>query len=199
MWCVKLLTHLAIGHPRELLPSLPVYTTFSIRMASPFSPYLNRRRNNLVILMVIHFCYLVFGASLQIGCPDTLGLWNLNTCCSLPCVSGAQGPASWPQQSSTNKSWLVRHLVSYGLTCSVNWKHHKDYNRQPVNCQYGCVLCTCIHSPKNIKKRTFLIEPMCEYSRSGEFAASMWACSCLYCWPLFCFPLFHWYCRSKYM
>lgn len=34
------LTHLAIGQPLELLPSRPVYATFSIRMASPFSPYL---------------------------------------------------------------------------------------------------------------------------------------------------------------
>lgn len=41
-----------MGHPRELLPSLPVYTTFSIRMASPFSPYLHQRRNNVVILLV---------------------------------------------------------------------------------------------------------------------------------------------------
>lgn len=40
---VKLLTHLAMGHPRELLPSLPVYTTFSTRIASPFCPYLCER------------------------------------------------------------------------------------------------------------------------------------------------------------
>lgn len=34
------LTHLAIGQPCELLPSLPVYTTTSTRTALPFSPYL---------------------------------------------------------------------------------------------------------------------------------------------------------------
>lgn len=39
---MKPLTHLAMGHPSELFPSLPVYTTFSIRMASPFSPYLQK-------------------------------------------------------------------------------------------------------------------------------------------------------------
>ena len=38
----RLLTHLAMGHPWELFPSLPVNTTFSILTASPFSPYLRR-------------------------------------------------------------------------------------------------------------------------------------------------------------
>ena len=36
-------THFAMGQPRELFPSFPVQMTFSIRMAFPFSPYLESK------------------------------------------------------------------------------------------------------------------------------------------------------------
>lgn len=38
---LAVLTHLATGQPCELLPSFPVYSTFSIRTAFPFWPYLS--------------------------------------------------------------------------------------------------------------------------------------------------------------
>ena len=36
MYKRKILTHLATGHPLELFPSFPVYTTISILIAFPF-------------------------------------------------------------------------------------------------------------------------------------------------------------------
>lgn len=43
MKCTKvILTHLAIGQPCVLLPSLPVYITFSILIARPVRPDLKK-------------------------------------------------------------------------------------------------------------------------------------------------------------
>lgn len=49
--CTKItLTHLAIGQPCVLLPSLPVYITFSILIAQPVKPDLKKRIANLITM-----------------------------------------------------------------------------------------------------------------------------------------------------
>lgn len=45
-----ILTHLAIGQPCVLLPSLPVYITFSILIAPPVRPDLKKENGNIYIM-----------------------------------------------------------------------------------------------------------------------------------------------------
>lgn len=51
-----------MGHPCELFPSLPVYTTFSTLMASPFSPYLHKQDKEELSYFaehpLMHYCGL---------------------------------------------------------------------------------------------------------------------------------------------
>lgn len=55
MYKYEILTHLAIGHPWELFPSFPVYTTISILTAFPFWPYLSTKHSEWKIIATYTF------------------------------------------------------------------------------------------------------------------------------------------------
>lgn len=58
-WSKIILTHLAIGQPCVLLPSLPVYITFSILIALPVKPDLKKRIAIIVTIAKGYAGYLV--------------------------------------------------------------------------------------------------------------------------------------------
>lgn len=83
---------------------------------------------------------------------------NLNTRWSLVvlCVRALMATKSTSKNKHRQKlTGQMLCIVSCSLTCSVKsctWTHRKERTWEPLDCQYGYVLCTCIHNSKNIKK-----------------------------------------------